>query len=138
LKEVERYTDLETATELFERYLPYAIAFNLERRWVQKFARVETTPIPGWYFPYWMMGRGGYRSAGGPGGGGEGGAPPSLQGMSDGLTGGLQSMSDGLTSMLNSAGKTLTSAPSSSGSGGFSGGGFSGGGSSGGGSSGFG
>ena len=138
LQEIERYTDLETATELFERYLPYAIAFNLERSWVKKFARVETTPIPGWYYPYWMAGHsrhrgGGYRSAGSGGG-----AVPSVQGMSDGLADGLQSMSDGLTSMFNSVGTTFTSAPSSSGGGGFSGGGFSGGGSSGGGSSGFG
>jgi uncharacterized membrane protein len=137
LKEIERYTDLQTATELFERYLPYAIAFNLERRWVQKFARIETTPIPGWYFPYWMAGHSGHGSTGQLRGG-EGGAPPSVQSFSDGLAGGLQSMSDGLVSMFNSVGKTMTSAPSSSGSGGFSGGGFSGGGSSGGGSSGFG
>jgi uncharacterized membrane protein len=141
LKEIESYTDLEQATDLFERYLPYAIAFNLERRWVQKFARVETTPIPGWYYPYWMgrtaRRRGTATSAGG--GIGEVGAPPSIQGMSDGLAGGLQSMSDGLVGMFNSVGKTFTSAPSSSGSGGgFSGGGFSGGGSSGGGSRGFG
>jgi hypothetical protein len=138
LKDIERYTDLETATELFERYLPYAIAFNLERRWVNKFARVETTPIPGWYFPYWMMGRRGYHSGSSGGGSGEGGPRPSVQSMSDGLAGGLQNMSDGLVSMFNSVGKTMSSAPSSSGSGGFSGGGFSGGGSSGGGSSGFG
>jgi uncharacterized membrane protein len=138
LKEIERYTDLETATELFERYLPYAIAFNLERRWVQKFARVETTPIPHWYHPYWMMGRHSQYGTGSQGSGAEGGSQPSVQSMSDGLAGGLQGMSDGLTSMFNSVGKTMTSAPSSSSSGGFSGGGFSGGGSSGGGSSGFG
>jgi uncharacterized membrane protein len=138
LKEIERYTDLETATELFERYLPYAIAFNLERRWVSKFARVETTPIPGWYYPYWTMGHAGRGGASRRRAGSGGRARPSLQGMSDGLTGGLQSMSDGLTSMLNSAAKTFTSAPSSSGSGGFSGGGFSGGGASGGGARGFG
>jgi uncharacterized membrane protein len=138
LQEIERYTDLETATELFERYLPYAIAFNLERRWVQKFARIETTPIPGWYFPVWMGGRTHRGGAGRQHAGGEGGARPSMQGMSDGMAGGLQNMSDGLVSMFNSVGKTFTSAPSSSGSGGFSGGGFSGGGSSGGGSRGFG
>jgi uncharacterized membrane protein YgcG len=139
LKEIERYTDLDTAAELFERYLPYAIAFNLERRWVQKFARIEATPIPGWYFPYWMMGRAHGRGTYSGSGRGEGGARPSVQDMSDSLAGGLQSMSDGLVSMFNSVGKTFTSAPSSSGSGGgFSGGGFSGGGSSGGGSRGFG
>jgi uncharacterized membrane protein len=138
LQEIERYTDLETATALFERYLPYAIAFNLERTWVQKFARIETTPIPGWYYPYWMTGHTGGASTGGSHIGGEGGSGPSVQGMSDGLAGGLQSMSDGLVGMFNSVGKTFTSAPSSSGSGGFGGGGFSGGGSSGGGSRGFG
>ena len=134
LKEIERYTDLEAAAALFERYLPYAIAFNLERRWVNKFARVETVPIPRWYYPYWV-GSGGYAH---PSGGGEGGGQPSVQSVSDSLAGGFQSISDSLVSMFNSVGKTFTSAPSSSGSGGFSGGGFSGGGSSGGGSSGFG
>lgn len=139
LKEIERYTDLETASELFERYLPYAIAFNLERRWVQKFARVETTPIPGWYIPYWTMGRAGRGRTARRRAGGEGGARPAMQDVSDGLAGGLQSMSDGLVSMFNSVGKTLTSAPSSSSSsGGFRGGGFSGGGASGGGARGFG
>lgn len=138
LQEIERYTDLETATALFERYLPYAIAFNLERTWVQKFARVQSTPIPGWYYPYWMTGHASHGGTGSSHTGGEGGSGPSVQGMSDGLAGGLQSMSDGLVGMFNSVGKTFTSAPSSSGSGGFGGGGFSGGGSSGGGSRGFG
>jgi len=53
LQQIEQYTELQTATELFEKYLPYAIAFGLERSWVKKFARVETTPIPTWYYPYW-------------------------------------------------------------------------------------
>ena len=140
LKEIESYTDLETASELFERYLPYAIAFGLEHKWVSKFARVETTPIPGWYYPYWATrttGRGMRHSGRGSGSGGLG-APPSMQDVSDGLAGGLQDMSDGLVSMFNDVGKTFTSAPSQSSSGSFGGGGFSGGGSSGGGSRGFG
>jgi uncharacterized membrane protein len=139
LQEIERYTDLETATELFERYLPYAIAFNLERTWVRKFARVKTTPIPGWFYPYGMPHHRRGSGTFSPTSSGEGGARPSVQDMSDGLAGGLQGMSDSLVGMFNSVGKTFTSAPSSSGSGGgFSGGGFSGGGSSGGGSRGFG
>jgi uncharacterized membrane protein len=139
LQEIESYTDLETATDLFERYLPYAIAFNLERRWVKKFAQIETMPIPPWYFPYWMHGYGRPHGSGSSWSGGEGSPRPSIQSMSDGMAGGFQRMSDGLVSMFNSVGSTMTSAPSSSGSGGgFSGGGFSGGGSSGGGSSGFG
>ncbi len=138
LKEIEHYTDLETATELFERYLPYAIAFNLERRWVSKFAQVESTPIPGWYYPYWATGRAGRSSTHHERGSLEGGGRPSMQSMSDGMARGFQSMSDGLVGMFNSVGKTFTSAPSSSSSGGFRGGGFSGGRSSGGGSRGFG
>jgi len=139
LKEIENYSDLETAKDLFERYLPYAIAFNLERRWVNKFAKIEAMPIPTWYFPYWMYGPSSHHGSGGYTGGGEGGPRPSVQNMSDGMAGSFQRMSDGMVNMFNSVGSTMTSAPSSSGSGGgFSGGGFSGGGSSGGGSSGFG
>ncbi len=138
LQQIQNYTELEQATELFEKYLPYAIAFGLERSWVNKFARIETTPIPTWYYPYWATRHAGHRAGRSqPGSGGI--DAPSLQELGDGMVGGLNSMSDGLINMLNSTGKTLTSAPSSSSSGGgFSGGGFSGGGSSGGGSAGFG
>ena len=143
LKEIEKYTNLQEATDIFEKYLPYAIAFGLERSWIKKFARIETTPIPTWYGPiyarpYYGGQRGGSISIPGsqPSGGG---GMPSLEGMSGGLSGGLQNMSDGLTRMLNSTASTMQSQPqskSSSGGGGF-GGGFSGG-SSGGGGRGFG
>lgn len=156
LQDIEKYTDLEAAKEIFERYLPYAIAFGLERSWIRKFSAVPGTPIPPWYVPFPgyggyyggpVMGTGRTGGIGGPGGGSSGGGLPSLEGMSGGLTGGLEAMSGGLTRMLNSTQAVLQSTPpSSSGSGssfggGFSGGGFSGGfsgGSSGGGSGGFG
>lgn len=144
LTRIDKLTDLENAKELFDKYLPYAIAFGMNQSWVRKFSQLSDTPAPGWYIPY-------FPSAGGGGGRGRGLASPTapdlagspsggLQGMSDSLSGGLQSMSDGLTQMLNSTGHILGSAPSSSGSGGggFSGGGFSGGGGGGGGSAGFG
>jgi hypothetical protein len=138
LSNLERYTKVQDATDQFDKYLPYAIAFGIERSWINKFARVAATPIPPWYLPY---GYGRHYSHGGPtsaGSGGFGGAP-SVQGMSDGLAGSLQTMSNGLTSMLNSAASTFRSTPSSSGShGGWGGGGFSGGGGGGGGSAGFG
>jgi hypothetical protein len=161
LKNIEGYTDLEQAAEVFEKYLAYAIAFGLERSWISKFSSLPNTPIPGWYIPYPIPG--GYGTWPRPMGGGIGSPPittgggtgssgvprPSLEGLSGGLTGGLAAMSAGLTRMLNSTSTVLKSTPpSTSGSsggsfgggfssGGFSGG-FSGGSSGGGGSSGFG
>lgn len=158
IAKIESYTDLEAATEQFDRYLPYAIAFGLEHGWVNKFSRVPGTPVPGWYVPYGLphtMGRtagaGAGRAKGSAGRGrdlaGEAARPaPSLDGMASGLSGGLSSMASGLTGMLNSTATTFRSVPHSSGSGGsfggggggFSGGGFSGGGGGGGGGGGFG
>jgi uncharacterized membrane protein len=160
LRNVEQYKDLETVTDQFDDYLPYAIAFGLERGWVNKFSRVPGTPVPRWYYPvgmpYYGWGsstRGRQASTGGAGTGGmrdlkgEAVRPaPSLDSMSQSMFGGLSSMSDGLFSMLNSTASTFRSTPSSSGSsggggfsgGGFSGGGFSGGGGGGGGGAGFG
>jgi hypothetical protein len=137
LEEIERYTDIQKSTEIFEQYLAYAIVFGLERSWIRKFAATPTTPIPPWYIPtmiYGFPGRHGAQRAGT----GEGGSLPSLEGMSGGLSGGLESMSSSLTRMLTSTQTVLQSSQSSSsgGGGGFSGG-FSGG-SSGGGGGGFG
>jgi hypothetical protein len=137
LKDIERYAQLEEATDQFDRYLPYAIAFGVERTWINKFASVPTTPIPIWYFPVWTSG---HRTGGGARPStGRGGQAPSLDGMSRGIGSGLAGMSAGLTSMLNTASSTLVSRPQSSGGGGgWSGGGFSAGGGGGGGSAGFG
>lgn len=145
LSRIDQLDDIKQSADLFERYLPYAIAFGMNQSFVHKFSTMTNTPAPGWYIPYGVpYGTGGSGRPGGLAsttpamtGSGSGG----LQGMSDNLSGGLQSMSDGLTQMLNSTGRVLGSAPSSSGSGGgggFSSGGFSGGGGGGGGSAGFG
>ncbi|MDP9363640.1 MAG: DUF2207 domain-containing protein [Chloroflexota bacterium] len=48
LEEIERYEKVDEATERFERYLPYAVAFGLERSWVEAFAQADT-PAPSWY-----------------------------------------------------------------------------------------
>jgi len=143
LKNIERYTDLSQATDQFEKYIGYAVAFGFEKEWIQDFAPVMTS-MPTWYFPTHLggpWGRGYHRgwpttgssSAGGGLGGLDFDGPGGLNSMSRSLTDGLNSMSTGLTKMLNDASSTMTSRPSSSGSGG---GGFSGGG--GGGSRGFG
>ncbi|MFN8377122.1 MAG: DUF2207 domain-containing protein [Anaerolineae bacterium] len=152
LSDLQSFSDESTAVERFDQYLPYAVAFGMERSFLRKFEDVPVQ-IPVWYFPtyrggYWS---GGYRpgtplpTSGIPGGlarAGGGG----LDDLSGGLSGGLQSMSDGLTSMLNSASSVMNSRPANTGSsgswggggGGFSGGGFGGGGFSGGGGRGFG
>jgi uncharacterized membrane protein len=151
LQNIEQYADLEVVKDKFEQYLPYAVAFGLERRLIHKFSAVDT-PAPHWwgpvlpYPPYYggpSYGGGRTTTAGptaGPIGGppgplaGEGVGTPTLTGMSEGLGRSLSSMSDGLGALLTSASSTLTSTPpSSSSGGGFGGGSFSGGGSFGGG-----
>ena len=42
LASIERYEKLDEAQGIFDRYLPYAIAFGLESSWVDKFSRVPT------------------------------------------------------------------------------------------------
>jgi uncharacterized membrane protein YgcG len=154
LEDVEQYVDIETVTEQFDEYLPYAVAFGLEHTWVKKFARVSSTPMPPWFipigmpYPYGVGGR--TTSPGGVTGGGmtpdlrgqRARPAPSLDGLSNSMIGGLNSISSGLFSALNSTSSAMRSVPRSSSSGsfggGFSGGGFSGGGFSGGGGAGFG
>lgn len=152
LQSIEQHSDLQVVKDKFEEFLPYAVAFGLERRLIQQFSAVDA-PAPSWWGPVYMPGRVYPYPAGSlaPGGSsasmppgplaGEGGSAPSLAGMSRGIGASLASMSAGLGDLLNSAGSVLTSAPSSSsrsGGGGWSGGGFSGGGGGGGGSRGFG
>nr|MBA2518963.1 DUF2207 domain-containing protein [Chloroflexia bacterium] len=48
LESIENYEDLNEAQGIFERYLPFAIAFHIDRSWVQKFAAVRA-PAPEWY-----------------------------------------------------------------------------------------
>ncbi|HIE37984.1 MAG TPA: DUF2207 domain-containing protein, partial [Anaerolineales bacterium] len=116
LEQIEQYTDLQEATDQFEKYLPYAIAFGLDRTWTRKFSRIETTPVPAWYIPVPVPVGGRYSTSGGRGSGlSSPSPPPSLDGMSRGLGTSLDAMSRGLGKMLDAAGSTLASRPSSSG-----------------------
>lgn len=147
LQKIEKYTDLARATELFERYLPYAIAFGLEKDYIRKWAQVPTAPPPPWYVPH---PRPYYDTYGGPRTGPrmpvqpasapqpvERGGPGGLGEASKGMAAGLAEMSSGLSAMLSSAANTLSSRPAPQGGGwtpsGGRGGGWSGGGSFGGG-----
>lgn len=154
LVNLEKYTTLEEAAVNFDKFLPYAVAFGVDRAWIKKFSKLATMPTPTWYYPTWRGGywSGGYRAGTPlPGGGlpsfrdglpgdlARAGGSGGLNDLASGVSGGLDSISSGLTNMLNSAGSVMTSRPQSSSSGGrgFSGGGSFGGGS-GGGSRGFG
>lgn len=110
LRDLGRFQDVASAKETFERYLPYAIAFKVEKDWVRRFQDVEV-PAPVWYHPVYLPSYSG----------------PSGSGLS------LDSISDSLFAGLTNISNVLTSAPSSTGSGrgafgGSFGGGFSGGG----------
>jgi len=157
LQNLDKYAQADMVPEQFEAYLPYAVAFGVDKAWIRRFSQLDNVPAPIWYYPTYQ---GGYYSrgyqAGSPlpsagdvlpgdivrAGGG------ALEGMAGGLSGGLESLSSGLSNMLESAAKTFTSRPQSASSGSsgswssggssWSGGGFSGGGFSGGGSAGFG
>lgn len=130
LRDLKRFQDLETARDSFERFLPYAVAFGVERNWARRFEGLSV-PAPGWMVPVpiptslpsagdivpsgaplggpvgagpvWAA-PGGTVPAGPSGGGGD--TPLTLDSLSDRIFGGL----DGVT-------RTLLAAPSSTGSG---------------------
>jgi uncharacterized membrane protein YgcG len=150
LAEIERYEKVADAREVFNRYLPYAVAFGLEKAWVAKFASVGAAPPPwygprGWdddWSPQRRRRRGGTVIIPGDFGGRSGGGNldfPDLQSASDSLGGGLQGVSDGLFDLFSEAAKVFTAASKGGGGrgGGFSGGGGSFGGGGGGGGRGF-
>ncbi|GAB4318876.1 MAG: hypothetical protein Kow0074_08320 [Candidatus Zixiibacteriota bacterium] len=108
--ESHKYERIEITPDMFERFLPYAMAFGLEKRWAEAFEGMTTTP-PQWY-------RGTSLS---------GGFHPHIFAAS-------------LSTMTSRASHTMASTPRSKGGSGFSGGGgggSSGGGFGGGGGGGF-
>jgi hypothetical protein len=145
LHDLTKFQDMAAAQETFDKYLPYAIAFGVEKQWVRRFEGLNVPP-PVWYHPVFIpipIGSGPINTGGlgGPLGGGLAG-PAGAGGP--GMPGGgfsLDTISDGLFGSLNNMSSVLTSAPSSSGSGrgafGGGGGGFGGGFSGGGGGGGF-
>lgn len=100
----------EMTLQLFERYLPYAIALNCENKWSQKFEHVINSAIQNGYQPSYF----------------------SVSGSSFSSSAFTHSLASGLSSTISSA-----STPPSSSGGGSSGGGSSGGGGGGGGGGGW-
>src|SRR5512143_841079 len=93
LENLQKYTEVAKAKDQFEKYLPYAIAFGLEKSWVERFAEVDT-PAPDWYIPNThtpsYTGDGHSSSGGSSSGGGSSGH--TLDRMASGSFGGLNSM----------------------------------------------
>ncbi len=138
LKDIKKYDRLDWAQEIFEQYLPYAVAFGLERVFTSAFSEQEVIP-PIWFSPYWFPGypdQGWARDTWTREHPGE--VMPTSTDRSTGGLGdfSLDSMSTSLFATLNTMSDTLISAPSSSGSGTSFGGGSFGGSSGGGGGSG--
>ncbi|MBN1285355.1 MAG: DUF2207 domain-containing protein [Anaerolineae bacterium] len=139
IKQIKQYnTDIETATDQFEKYLPYAVAFGLDKTWTHTFAQVPSTPAPAWYIPFAPyrqrssaavgrtvtdLGRPASSGAASSAARASSSAGPDLsdqlarptqsaaQALSDGLASSLSDMSSGLASLLNSAASTFTSRP---------------------------
>ena len=155
LSDLDENRATEGSSALFEKYLPYAVAFGIEHSWVNKFAQAGTS-APGWYegtggggwydpemrrYPRrrgsswggWVVPSGG----GGTSSGGGVDIPdiPGPQEASDKAGKSLQSLSGGLFDLFDVAG-TAFKAFGGGRSGGFSGGGRSFGGGGGGGHSG--
>lgn len=53
--EKDRIERLEKTPELFEKYLPYAMALRVEKGWVQQFSGIAMQP-PTWFQGYWGAG----------------------------------------------------------------------------------
>ncbi len=105
--ESDRIKRLENAPELFEKFLPYAMALHVEKKWVQAFSGITMQP------PQWYVGPA-YA----------GGFQPYF-------------LVNDLNLMSSQAGTVMASSPRSSGGSGFGGGGGAGGGFGGGGGGGF-
>jgi uncharacterized membrane protein YgcG len=104
--ESDRYRRMITGPEMFERYLPFAMAFGVEEKWAAAFADLYRDQQPSWY-----LGPSGSRFH-------------------------AASLTSDLSNMATNTASVMQSAPRSSGGSGFSGGGgggFSGGGGGGGG-----
>lgn len=125
LSEIDQKRDLAEIGDLFEKFLPYAIAFGLERQWITKFAQVKQTPAPSWYQlavtrpdPPPTTATPTALTTSSPTTNNPVPTPPAPAGLdklSTNLTTSLQSMSDGLTRMLTATAATLKTAPVSGG-----------------------
>src|SRR5258706_9704714 len=74
LKNIKKYTDVSQATDQFDRYIGYAVAFGLANEWIHNFSS-SLTSMPSWYYPTYLggpYGRGYYGNRSSTSGGGLG------------------------------------------------------------------
>ncbi|MEM7539444.1 MAG: DUF2207 domain-containing protein [Chloroflexota bacterium] len=50
LLHIDEYTDLNKQKAIWDRWLPYAIAFGIEKEYIRKFEAIDA-PAPAWYIP---------------------------------------------------------------------------------------
>ncbi len=138
LRRLQKNGEVREAVARFDEFLPYAIAFGMEKEWIRLFSRERDVPAPRWYIPY-DDDQSRYTTDNSPVSItlGERLAPSSLDSLATRLTHSLEAISEGLTDMFNAAASAMTSQPgnaSSDGSGSWDSGGssWSGGGSDGG------
>lgn len=135
LDNIERYENLKESEQIFDKYLPYTVAFGLNEAWVTKFAQVQT-PTPTWFDPgdvglprrhtTWGGGPWPYTTTVGGGSGGGGvdmpdiDLPdmPDLQDASKRAGSAVQGGSSGLMDLLKVAGAIIEIASAFSGGGG--------------------
>lgn len=102
--ESDRYRRMITSPEMFERFLPFAMAFGVERKWAAAFEGIYQEP-PDWYVGRWD---GGFRTTH--------------------LVHSMGRMTTSAATVLGSAPRSSGGSGFGGGGGGFSGGGFGGGG----------
>ena len=130
LQDLTRYSDVEKQKEIWDQWLPYAIAFGVDKQYVDAFAAVEA-PVPTWYMPSMGSGRGwsGFdlprrygvpvSSVGGsvpgvetvPSAGTGGGPRLTLDNMSRDLSSGFANMSQGMGQSLAIASRSFALQP---------------------------
>src|SRR5690606_12914774 len=54
LENLNKYDDVESAKTHFDEYLPYAVAFNVDKHWIKNFSKLSDMPVPTWYYPTYM------------------------------------------------------------------------------------
>jgi uncharacterized membrane protein YgcG len=124
LENPEEFDDTGAKADTFERYLPYAVAFGIDKVWIARFAHVQA-PAPDWWLtnnhdtdqqgsrpshnrPAHTSAAGG-AAAGTPGGElSASGTIPSLEEVSHGIGTRLDDASRRVGSMLSAAADTLT------------------------------
>jgi uncharacterized membrane protein len=122
LENIDKYSDIKEVANRFDEFLPYAIAFGVDRKYVHFFSQVPDMPSPGWYRPVIIP-----RPYHQPASGGVGGAQPINTGgigkvpigtaPNGGLVGGVNSIGRAVTNSINQTGRLFTpSIPAGSGS----------------------